>query len=116
MNTVSLKLNHEFKRVYARGKSRAHRLIVVYYLKNRLGYNRLGLTVSKKVGGAVKRNRAKRLMREAYRLTEPKIAVGFDIVLVSRAATPYAHGRDVERALCRIVEELGIMQEKESGQ
>ena len=66
--TIALKENHEFRRLYHRGTSSAGRHLVLYCRKNRLGHNRLGLTVSAKLACAVKRNRIKRLFREAYRL------------------------------------------------
>ena len=65
--TVSLKENHEFRRLYHRGVSTAGKHVVIYCRRNKLGYNRLGLTVSAKLACAVKRNRIKRLFREAYR-------------------------------------------------
>ena len=84
-NTKSLKLNKNFKRLYYRGKSIACGYVVVYILKNRVNYNRLGLTCGKSVGKAVVRNRTKRLMRESYRLFESHLKTGYDIVLVARA-------------------------------
>ena len=66
-HTVSLKENYEFRRLYHRGNQTADRYLVLYSRKNNLGYNRLGLTVSVKLAGAVGRNRVKRLFREAYR-------------------------------------------------
>ena len=63
-NTISLKENHEFRRLYHRGASSAGRHLVLYCRKNKLGCNRLGLTVSAKLGKAVQRNRVKRLFRE----------------------------------------------------
>ena len=65
-NTVSLKENHEFRRLYHRGTSSAGRHLVLYCRKNRLGHNRLGVTVSVKLGHAVVRNRARRRLREVY--------------------------------------------------
>lgn len=82
--TQSLKLNRDFRRLYSRGKSFVSGYTVVYASKNRFDENRLGLTVSKSVGKAVKRNRLKRLMRESYRLMEDKIVSGFDIIIVAR--------------------------------
>ena len=79
--TVSLKENHEFRRLYHRGVSTAGKHVVIYCRRNKLGYNRLGLTVSAKLACAVKRNRIKRLFREAYRLNEDKFADGIDLVL-----------------------------------
>ena len=84
-NTISLKENHEFRRLYHRGTSSAGRHLVLYCRKNKLGRNRLGLTVSAKLGKAVQRNRVKRLFREAYRLHENEFARGIDIVLVRRS-------------------------------
>ena len=89
MQAVPLTRNNDFRRLYKRGKSLVDRNIVVYYAKNRLGANRVGFTVGKKVGGAVTRNRAKRLMRESFRLLEPGLAQGFDFVFVSRSRLPH---------------------------
>ncbi len=82
-NTQSLKLNRDFRRVY-KGASHAGGYTVVYARKNRYGFNRLGLTVSKTAGKAVVRNRLKRLMRESYRLMEDDIREGYDIIIVAR--------------------------------
>ena len=82
-NTQSLKLNRDFRRVY-KGASHAGGYTVVYARKNRCGFNRLGLTVSKTAGKAVVRNRLKRLMRESYRLMEDDIRTGYDIIIVAR--------------------------------
>ena len=83
-NTESMKLNKDFKRLYYRGKSIIKSNIVVYANKNWKNYNRLGLTCSKSIGKAVKRNRVKRLMRESYRVLENRIKTGHDIVIVAR--------------------------------
>lgn len=83
-NTKSLKLNRDFRRLYSKGKSFVSGYTVVYASKNRFDENRLGLTVSKSIGKAVKRNRLKRLMRESYRLNEEKLGRGYDIIIVAR--------------------------------
>ena len=80
----TLKLNKDFKRLYYRGKCVVARSIVVYMSKNKLGRNRLGLTCGKTVGKAAKRNRAKRLMRESFRLLTPELKTGYDIVIIAR--------------------------------
>lgn len=80
----SLKLNRDFRRLYSSGAHRADRHIVVYVLKNRLGRTRIGLTASKTIGNAVTRNRARRLMRESYRLLSDKVISGYDVVIVAR--------------------------------
>lgn len=87
MKTEVMKLNKDFKRVYYRGKSVACRNVVVYVLKNRRHANRFGLTCGKAVGNAVRRSRAKRLMRESFRLLEDELKQGFDIVIVARSRT-----------------------------
>ena len=83
-NTTALKLNKDFRRLYARGKSGVAGTIVVYALKNKRRTVRVGLTVSKGVGNAVKRNRAKRLMRVAFDSLENNIANGYDLIIVAR--------------------------------
>jgi len=83
-NTVTLKLNKDFKRLYYKGKSYAGGFVVIYMRKNRFKQNRIGLTVGKGIGKAVSRNRVKRLIRESYRLMEYKIKTGYDIVIVAR--------------------------------
>lgn len=98
--TIALKENHEFRRLYHRGTSSAGRHLVLYCRKNRLGHNRLGLTVSAKLACAVKRNRIKRLFREAYRLHEDEFATGVDLVLVARARAVGATYQDIENRCC----------------
>ena len=64
MQSVTLNENRDFRRAYAKGKSRVHRLLVTYVLKNRLGVNRVGFTATKKIGKACRRNRARRVIRK----------------------------------------------------
>jgi ribonuclease P protein component len=82
--TVPLKNNNEFLRIYKKGRFYVGKNIVLYVMKNRLNLNRLGITVSKKFGKSVKRNRIKRLIKENYRQYEDLIKVGYDIVFVAR--------------------------------
>ena len=98
--TIALKENHEFRRLYHRGTSSAGRHLVLYCRKNRLG-----LTVSAKLACAVKRNRIKRLFREAYRLHEDEFATGVDLVLVARARAVGATYQDIEKSLLRALRE-----------
>ena len=83
-NTQPIKLNRDFRRIYARGKSVAGGFVVVYAMPNKRSYNRAGFTVGKAFGNAVKRNRIKRLMRESYRLLSDRLLQGYDIIIVSR--------------------------------
>ncbi len=85
-DTKTLKLNKDFRRLYYRGKSCVCKNIVLYCMKNRKNENRLGITVGKSVGKAVARNRAKRLVRESFRLAETQIPKGYDFVVVVRSA------------------------------
>ncbi len=83
-NTVKIKLNCEFKKLYYQGKYRASRNVVTYVIKGRKGINRIGITTGKKVGNAVMRNRARRLIFAAYTALEPTLPVGYDFVFVAR--------------------------------
>ena len=84
MKTETFKLNKDFKRLYGRGKCFVFPAVVVYIKKNNLSIHRFGITVSKKIGCAVKRNRAKRVIREAFYATSGILCGGFDIVFVAR--------------------------------
>lgn len=97
--TESLKKNCQFRFVYNRGKSIANRYLVMYVIKNRTERNRLGISVSKKVGNSVVRSRVTRLIRESYRLSEKNIKPGFDIVVIARAASKGAAYDEVNRSI-----------------
>lgn len=105
-HTESLKQNHEFRRTYYRGVSAADKYLVLYRRKNKLGYNRLGLTVSAKLGNAVKRNRIKRLFRECYRLNEDKFGKGVDLVVVARTRSVGATYHEIENSLLKVMERI----------
>ncbi|HEX3025720.1 MAG TPA: ribonuclease P protein component [Clostridia bacterium] len=82
--TVSLKENREFRRLYKKGRSYVSPVVVVYMLKNKKQYNRIGITTGKKLGKAVIRNRVKRIIREAYSGVETQTKTGWDFVFVAR--------------------------------
>lgn len=83
-NSESLKNTHEFQNVYKNGKYYANKYLVMYVLENDLSINRVGISVSKKVGNSVVRHRLTRLVRESYRLHEEIFNSGLDIVVVVR--------------------------------
>ena len=85
----SLKKNSDFKNVYGAGKSYANRYLVMYVLLNGTGRNRLGISVSRKVGNSVVRHRLKRLLKEAYRLHEDMFDIGWDIVIIARTSAKH---------------------------
>jgi ribonuclease P protein component len=81
-----LKVRREFDAVFKEGKKGVGRALVIYALPNELGFNRLGLAVGKKAGNSVRRNRIKRMIREAFRLETPSLPAGFDIVCIPRTS------------------------------
>ena len=111
-NTVSIKQNPVFRRLYSKGKSAVSPCLAVYCRKNRGGENRLGLTVGSKVGKAVVRNRVRRRIREAYRIHEHMLALGYDIVVVARVRAAFAPYREIERSLLRSLDRLGILKKE----
>ncbi|MBQ1282104.1 MAG: ribonuclease P protein component [Oscillospiraceae bacterium] len=108
----SLKENTAFRRIYAKGKSAADQTLVVYCRKNKLGENRIGITVSKKLGHAVVRNRTRRRIREAYRLHEDAFRPGFDVVIVARSRCVETAFHRLERSLLSLCGRLGLLEEK----
>ena len=108
---VTLKENHEFRRMYKKGASAVGGGMVLYCRKNRLGHNRLGITVSVKLGHAVVRNRARRRLREVYRLNSGALRQGYDIVLVARGKTLSAGWRELNDTFLRLCRKLDLMGE-----
>jgi len=105
---VTLKKNSDFRRLYAKGKSAVTPYLVVYARPNKLGENRLGYTVSTKLGHAVVRNRVRRRLREIYRLNAPTLKQGYDLVLVARARAVGCRYQKLDSAFLRACKELGL--------
>ncbi len=114
-HTVSLKENHLFRRLYAKGKSAVSPTLAVYVRRNRLKKNRLGITVGTKVGKAVRRNQVRRRVREAYRIHEDQMSCGWDIVVVARVRAAYASYRELQQDLLRMLDKLGVWKKEEKG-
>lgn len=110
---VTLKKNHEFRRLYQKGASAVGPGMVVYCRKNRLGHNRLGITVSVKLGHAVVRNRARRRLREVYRLNADALLPGYDLILVGRSRTLTAPWRDLNDTFLRLCGKLNLLRREE---
>ena len=109
----SLKKNRDFRTVYRDGKSYANRLLVMYTLKNDSDRNRLGISVSKKVGNSVVRHHITRLVRERYRLHEEMFHSGWDIVVIARAGAKNASYHEIESALLHLGNLQKIMNPEE---
>ena len=109
---VTLKENHEFRRLYRKGTSAVDGGMVVYCRKNKLGNNRLGITASVKLGHAVVRNRARRRLREVYRLNADKLRQGWDIILVARGRTASMPWRDLNETFLRLCRKLDLLEKK----
>jgi ribonuclease P protein component len=109
---ISLNKNYEFQRLYRRGASAAGAYFVLYARRNGGNENRLGITVSKKVGGAVQRNRAKRRLKELYRTNSRLLKKGYDIVIVARASAVTVEYEALKRAYFWAIRKAGISNDK----
>jgi len=107
--TKSLTKNHEFKRLYSKGNSAASKLVVVYCIRNGKEENKLGITVSTKLGGAVQRNRIRRRLKEIYRLNEHSLRNGYNIVLVARLRSRYSGWSELEASVLSLFGKLGLI-------
>lgn len=109
-----LRLRSGFAAVYARKRSYATDLIVVYIRPNGLDISRFGFSVSKKLGKSVARNRVKRLLREAVKQCLPQVKRGYDVVIVARTAAGGAALADLTRAVRGLLNRSGIIADAES--
>ncbi len=109
----SLKKSADFKRVYNGRKSRADRYIVLYVYANGTDRNRLGISVSKKVGNSVVRHRLARLVREVYRLNEFRFRRGYDLVVVARKMAPGITYHQMEKSMLKLSKVHGVLYEED---
>ena len=107
----ALKLNHIFRRLYST-QGYANGMLVLYARPNRLGQNRVGITTGKKLGHAVVRNRARRRLREVYRLNEALFKPGYDIVVVARHRCVTANFQKLTQAYLSLAQKAGILLEE----
>ena len=106
--TEKIRENYIFRRLYRRGKSEVSPCVVLYWQKVRgRSTNRIGITATKKIGGAVSRNRARRVINESYRLLEPNLATGYDFVIVARQKACKVKMQTVSADLTRLLSKIG---------
>ena len=110
----SLKKNWDFQLVYKNGTSYANRYLVMYVLENQLNRNRIGISVSKKVGNSVVRHHLTRLIRESYRLNEEKFACGYDMIVIVRVSGKEQGFRSLESALLHLGKLHKILRSEEN--
>lgn len=107
--TQGLKKDSDFRRVYKQGKSVANRFLVMYTFPNKSENNRVGISVSKKVGKANVRNKARRRIKESYRLNiDGNIKAGYDIVFIARVATKDATYVEIEKSMKHLVKKANL--------
>ena len=110
--TVTIKSNCDFRRIYGKGKSFQGPALVSYVLKNRAGICRIGITTSKKIGNAVERNRSRRVIRAAYSMIEDKVEGNYDIVFVARTKTKYIKSTKLAEMMLLQLTQAGVINEK----
>lgn len=109
--SVPLKFNYEFTRVYRRGKYISGRYVVLHYIRHSGKINRIGVTTSKTIGGSVQRNRMRRLLRESYRLNEPGMKRGYDVILMGRGGIPDIGYTQINKDVLHLMKKAGILGE-----
>ncbi|MCM1114831.1 MAG: ribonuclease P protein component [Clostridium sp.] len=108
MKDNTLRENKDFRRLYYRGKKQISPCLVTYVMRNNLGEMRIGITSGKKIGNAVKRNRARRLIRTAFFNCRGRINGSYDIVFVARTKTCYMKMQEVQAQMELQLKELGV--------
>ena len=108
MRYRTLDKNWQFNRVYGRGKSYVHPHCVLYVAKNRVGYTRIGLTATKKVGHAVQRNRARRVMKAAIDEHLDYNIGGYDLIFVARGMTPRLKSWQLSSIVAKLFAQAGL--------
>lgn len=104
-----LRKNEDFRKVYQKRKSMANKLLIIYISENGCEFNKVGFTVSKKVGKSVVRSRVKRLLSESYRLNSEKVVQGYDIIFVARNTCAEATYKEIESALVHLLKKMKLI-------
>lgn len=112
MKVISIKENHIFRRLYAKGKSAASPCLAVYCRRNGGNQGRLGITVSTKLGKAVHRNKVRRRIREIYRLHQAELLPGYDMVVVARVKAAHSSYAAMERSFLSCMDKLELRQKE----
>lgn len=110
----TLKTSFDFDNVYKNGKSFANRYLVMYIVENHQSFNRLGISVSKKVGNSVVRHRLARLIRESFRLNKSLSNSGLDIVVIARAGAKDKRYEDISKAFDHLLKLHGIKKDSDN--
>jgi ribonuclease P protein component len=106
-----LRKDADFDNVYKRGRSVGERYVVVFYIKNHSNINRTCFLASKKVGNSVRRNRARRLMRESYRLMKDRLPIGYDIIIIARNTITGRTFFEVDKSIKRAFSKAGLLKD-----
>lgn len=115
-HTESLRKTRDFRKVYTKGRSLADFHLVMYCLKNGTDKNRLGISVSKKVGNSVVRSRVTRLIRESYRLDEHHVMTGYDIVVIARVNAKGKPYKLIQKSLIKLLKRHHLYEGAPSGE
>ena len=106
-----LRKDADFDNVYKRGRSVGERYVVVFYIKNHRDINRTCFLASKKVGNSVRRNRARRLMRESYRLMKDRLPAGYDMIIIARNTITGRTFFEVDKSIKRAFSKAGLLKD-----
>lgn len=109
MKITTITSNRDYQRVYHRGKSMVSPSLVTYAIKTKNNNLRIGITTSKKVGKAVKRNRSRRVIRAAFYNIHPDLSASYDIIFVARTRTTFCKSYEVERYMREHLKKLGVI-------
>ena len=111
MALLKIKKNFEFKKIYSQGKYYAEEHIVLYVMKNGTCHNKVGFSVSKKIGNSVKRNRVKRLMKENYRIISPRLKKGHNLIFTARVKSSGADYYQIQRNMTSAIKRARLFEE-----